>query len=256
MSAPRTDTFTLTATGELRALTGQDVSGFAIFSSGESGVAHDIAHQMLDRDEFELGYQTLGAWLDTHEGNGSEWVHLNWHMGVFELALGYWDGAFERFRAEILPAAIETEEALTDAPAMLWRLRMAAPRHVDLPWQPVRMRALDRLQRPSDPYVELHSVLALAGAGDLDNLDRWLTGRASSEPSRRRRLVARMAVGLRAYAAGDFQHAGWVLGDTVPHLAEVGGSRAQNEMFADIERAAWRQAGAPEAWSRGEVSAA
>jgi hypothetical protein len=234
-------TQTFTSTAEIGALTGRDSSGFEIFSAGATGVAHDIAHQMLDKGEHEAGYQMLGAWLDAHDGQGSEWVHMQWHMGVFELALGYWDAAFARFHAEILPAAVDGEDALTDAPAMLWRLALAAPRSVELPWEAVRRRALESMERPSDPYVELHHLLALAGAGDLDGLDRWLSRRDSDEPSHPRRLVTRMAVALRAYAAGDYARAGWELAETVPDLSEVGGSRAQNELFADIEKDCWRR---------------
>lgn len=237
----RSNTQLVTLTTGIRVVAGRDVSGFEIFSAGEMGAAHDTAHQMLDEGESEMGYQLLGAWLDSHDGAGSEWVHLQWHMGVFELALGHWDSALARFRREILPAAISTEDALTDAPAFLWRLALTAPRPVDLPWEPVRARALDNMQRPSTPYVELHNLMALSGAADLDSLDAWLLKLGSSEPSRRRRLVARMAVGLRAYAAGDYQHAGWVFADVAPHLSDVGGSRAQNELFADIENAAWLQ---------------
>jgi hypothetical protein len=230
-----------TQTGTIGILTGRDASGFEIFSSGAAGVAHDIAHQMLDKGEHELGHQTLGAWLDAHEGAGSEWIHLHWHMGVFEIALGYWHAAYERFRAQILPAALGTEDALTDAPAMLWRLALAAPCAVDLPWEPVRVRAVFSMRRPSDAYVELHHLLAFAGAGDLDSIDRWLARPRSDELPVRRRLVVRMAEALRAYAAGDYRNAGWLLDETVPRLAEVGGSRAQNELFADIEKACWQR---------------
>lgn len=124
---------------------------------------------------------------------------------------------------------------------MLWRLALAAPRSIELPWEPVRRRAIGCMQRSSDPYVELHHLLALAGAGDLDGLDRWLSDRDSGEPSRPRRLLARMAAALHAWAAGDYPRAGWELAETVPHLSEIGGSRAQNELFADIEKDCWRR---------------
>ena len=76
--------------------------------------------------------------------------------------------------------------ALTDAPAMLWRLQLAAPRPVTLAWEPVHATAVHRLTRPSAPYVELHCLLALAGAGDVDGLDRWLHGRRATEDPRSR----------------------------------------------------------------------
>nr|NIM00839.1 hypothetical protein [Acidobacteriota bacterium]NIM63667.1 hypothetical protein [Acidobacteriota bacterium]NIO59270.1 hypothetical protein [Acidobacteriota bacterium]NIQ30282.1 hypothetical protein [Acidobacteriota bacterium]NIQ85225.1 hypothetical protein [Acidobacteriota bacterium] len=144
--------------------TSQDASGYAVFAAGDSGAMHVTAHEMLDSGKFEDGHRQLGAWLHGRTGEGSDWVHLQWHMAVFELALGYWDEAHERFLEHILPAAIHTDEALTDAPAMLWRLSLAAPRPVKLPWEPVSETALRNIDDVSDPYIEVHGLLALAGA--------------------------------------------------------------------------------------------
>jgi hypothetical protein len=220
----------------------RDISGFALFSTGAGGPAHVMAHRMLDRQRYQLGHQLLGAWLKRRTGIGSDWVHLQWHMAVFELALNQWDTAFTRFRREILPTAAASEEVLTDAPALLWRLSLAARTPVKLPWQPLRMTALARMQRPSSPYVELHNLLALAGAGDLVSLDQWLQRQVPVARSRGCALVARMAVALRAYAAEDFELAASVLASAVPYIAEVGGSRAQNQLFAQLAQAAHHRA--------------
>ena len=230
-----------THTGTIGALTGRDVSGFEIFSSGAAGVAHDIAHQMLDQGEHEAGYQMLGAWLESNDGAGSEWVHLQWHQGVFEIALGFWDEAYERCCTWIVPAAVEGDEALTDAPAMLWRLALAAPRAVELPWEAVRARATRSLERSLDPYVELHQLLALAGGGDIAGLDVWLE-RRTGEESPCSELLCELGSALRAFAMGDYATAGWLLTEAAPRVSELGGSRAQNDLFTDIERACWRMA--------------
>ncbi len=222
----------------------RDVSGFVLFSTGAAGSAHVMAHRALDQARCELGYQLLGAWLDGRAGMDSDWVHLQWHMAVFELALNHWNAAFTRFQEEILPTAATTEQALTDAPALLWRLSLAAQGPVELPWQPVRLTALARMRRPSSPYVELHNLLALAGAGDIASLDQWLQGRAPLARSRSEALVARMAVALRAYAAGEFESAATVLTNVVPYIGAIGGSRAQNQLFAQLTQAARRSASA------------
>ena len=222
----------------------RDVSGFALFSAGEAGSAHVMAHRMLDHDRYDLGHQRLGSWLNGRSGAGSNWVHLQWHMAVFELALGYWEAAFARFQEHILPVVATTEDALTDAPALLWRLSLAARVPVELPWEPVRMTALARMRRPSTPYIEVHNLLALAGAGDLTSLDRWLQRQPPAARSRSEVLVGRMAVALRAYTAGDYGQATTVLANVVPYIAEVGGSRAQNQLFKQLEQASRRKAAA------------
>ena len=165
-----------------------DVSGYTIFSSGDAGDAHVMAHRMLDENRIELGHQLLGEWLQKHSGSGSDWIHLHFHMAIFELVMGDWHGAYKRFMNEILPAATASEEALTDAPALLWRLALTFPGDIELPWEALRNTALNRMQRPSDPFVELHNLLALAGARDVASIDEWLKS-TSEGPSGASRTV-------------------------------------------------------------------
>ena len=218
-----------------------DVSGFGVFSQGDAGQAHVMAHRMLDEGRHELGHRLLGTWLDGRDGSGSDWTHLQWHMAVFEIAVGKWEAALKRFETHILPVATQTYDALTDAPAMLWRLQLAAPGPVTLAWEPVHSTALHRLTHPSSPYVELHCLLALAGAADVDGLDRWLHGRRATEDPRAK-LLAQMGVGLRAFAAGDDELSALVLATAVPRVSELGGSHAQNLLFEDIAALSWTQA--------------
>jgi hypothetical protein len=198
-----------------------------------------MAHRMLDENRIVVGHQLLEQWLQNQTGAGSEWIPLQFHMAVFELALDDWNAAYMRFINEILPAAATTEDALTDAPALLWRLALTAPEGVDLPWEVLRRTALSRMQRPSEPFVELHNLLALAGAGDLASIDQWLETRPSNMLSRRERLVEQMAVALRAYAAGSYKFAAFVLQNIVPQLSQVGGSRTQNLLFRQMEEWCW-----------------
>ena len=222
----------------------RDASGFALFSKGAAGAAHVMAHRMLDEDRCVRGHRLLGAWLERHTGTGSDWVHLQWHMAVFELALGHWQAAFARFQCHILPAAITSEDALTDAPALLWRLALAARTPIALPWEPLRARALECMRRVSAPYVTLHHLLVLAGAGDLASLDRWLQTHAPRTDSCNDALVVRVAVALRAYTACEYGQAASGLAHVTPYISEVGGSRGQNELFKQLAQAARRKASA------------
>jgi hypothetical protein len=151
-----------------------DASGYEVFSDGDQGAAHVLAHRMVDTGQYELGRQLLGGWLDGHTGSGSQWVHLQFHMALFELATGHWEAAHRRFLDHVLPTAESSEDALTDAPALLWRLALSASDGTQLEWEPLRQSALKRMRRPSDPFVELHNLLALAGAGDLPSLDTYI----------------------------------------------------------------------------------
>lgn len=230
---------------DLTTLTGavQDISGYTVFSAGDAGAAHVMAHRMLDENRIKLGHQLLGDWLQGRTGSGSDWLHLQFHMAVFELALDDWDAAYTRFMNEILPAAATTEEALTDAPALLWRLALTSPEPVALPWKALQQTALARMQRPSDPFVELHNLLALAGAGDITSIERWLNTRPANRGSKPERLVRQMAVALKAYAARSYLHAASLLQNVVPQLSLAGGSHAQNLLFRQLLESCWHQLG-------------
>jgi len=218
--------------------TSRDTSGFAVFSRGEAGRAHVMAHRMLDEERYELGHRLLGAWLGQHDGSGSRWTHLQWHMCVFEIATGKWDTALHRFETELLPVAASSFDALTDAPSMLWRLTLSAPRFVALDWASVRDTAIRRLTEPCDPYVELHCLLALAGAGDVANLDRWLRRRCAGDPSEVGALT-RFGAGLRAFAAQDYALGAAALAAAASQVSSLGGSFAQNQLFSQIAALSW-----------------
>ncbi len=219
-----------------------DNSGYAIFSEGEIGKLHVMAHRLLDSGEPLRGYQMLKTWLADHSGRGARWVHIQWHMAVFELSLGYWQAALNRFWNYILPAVLTSNDALTDAPALLWRLALGTTKKVCLPWDCVRDRALLSLQGPSTAFVKLHNLLALAGAGDIENLDAWIHDQTTDTSSQDEGLVIRFAGALRSFATGDFATAASDLATLAPKVTRIGGSRAQNEIFFKMRDAARRRA--------------
>ena len=221
----------------------KDASGAPIFCEGASGWAHVEAHRLLDAGRPEEGHRVLGAWLATHEGTGSDGIHLQWHMAVFEIATGRWSSAFRRFARQILPA-VSAGDAHTDAPSLLWRLSLANLGGVEIPWEPVRDAAVEGLRGSSSSYVELHHLLALAGAGDGAAIQRWRSSQSRDRSSLSGHVLTRMAEGLGAFAAQDYSRSAVTLAATAPHVSRLGGSRAQNQLFELIsQEARWRAEG-------------
>jgi hypothetical protein len=165
-------------------------------------------------------------------------------MAVFEVSLGHWQSALARFRRHILPAVVTSHDALTDAPAFLWRLSLEAGKHRGLPWEAVRHRALLSLRQPCSPFVQAHNLLALAGAGDTDNLDRWIDQRTQTSMPGADALVVRIARGLRWYISGRHADAAQELRGIADPFSKVGGGRAQNELFTHLHESAHRKAAA------------
>jgi len=218
----------------------RDISGYQIFDHGTTGAAHALAHRLLDSGQIEMGHHALGEWLDGRSGHGSDWVHLQFHMAIFELALGEWRQACTRFHAEVLPTASTTAEALTDAPALLWRLAMTAPEPVALPWQPLRQMALTNLPDSDKPFVQVHNLLALAGAGDSAGIERWLQTGSGRTGMKQEQLVVRIAHALAALAAGFHQRASSILQSILAQVSLLGGSHAQLGIFGQL--AVWSAA--------------
>lgn len=217
----------------------RDMSGNVIFSAGDAGAAHVMAHRLFDQNRWELGRRWLGRWLEHKSGWGSDWIHLEFHMSLFEIATGRWDAAYARFLEEIAPAAETTELALTDAPALAWKLALEADAPVDLPWESLRSTALRRMKRPADAFVTLHNLLALAGARDVESLRQWLRARPPIAASGAQRVVAQMARALIASINGNYGRAADRLGEALPRLSSLGASHAQNQLFVALE-STWR----------------
>jgi len=215
-----------------------DSIGYPIFSDGKAGAIHVMVHRMLDSGQTSRGHRLLGDWLDNRDGRGSEWVHLQWHMAVLEVSLGRRQRALERFRRHILPAAVTSCDALTDAPAFLWRLSLEAGKHCCLPWEPVRHRALSSLQLPCSTFVHAHNMLALAGAGDTHNLDRWIDQKTQTDTLHADALLIRIARGLRWYISGRYADAAQALHGIAAAFSRGGGSRSQNELFTRLRESA------------------
>jgi len=216
----------------------RDAGGYALYAEGDLGAIHVFAHRMLDDGRIRLGHRVLDRWLAHQSGRGHHWVHVQWHMAVFELALNRWQAALARFQRQIRPYAFATDDALTDAPSLLWRLRLAAPSWIELPWHEAYQAACRCMHRTRDPYVQLHNLLALAGAGDLASIDRWLIDAPSLDGSDAGSLLWSMAHGLREYAAGAYAQAALHFEEAVPRIALIGGSRAQNTLFERLHESA------------------
>ncbi len=214
-----------------------DISGASLFANGAAGSAHVLAHRALDSGNLREGHRTLSEWLRHHDGPHIEAcrrVHLHWHMLVFDLELGRWQDAYDRFARWILPG-VEKGHAEVDAPAALWWLRIRARRDVRLPWEPVRNRALAALHEEPSPHVTLHHLLALAGSKDVESIDAWVRHhrqRPATDP-----ILLRASLALRALGAGEHDEACHRLNELLPELPRLGGSRAQNALLSELREA-------------------
>ncbi len=229
---------------------GVDKSGFRYFAEGDIGQAHAMAHELLDDGRELDGYVQLGEWLRLFEASGapidrasSEWIHLQWHMAVFEIAAGQLIAAYERYRRAILPF-VPAGKALTDAPSLLWRLHVAPEAAATgepwtSEWQCVCDAALERMDLECNAYIAVHHLLAFAGARDVRSLDTWLDAFYARAPCcQKSRFLLQIGWGLRTFANRDYLPATRLLENPSQEVAQFGGSAAQNGIFKQIQQQA------------------
>lgn len=216
---------------------------------GDLDAAHVAAHTLWEREAPSLGRRVLAAWLDGTHGQGDRYVHVQWHLILFEAVRGRHRDAVERFERFILPAVEEGNDALTDAPSALWWIALTSPDPLDLPWLTVRRRALVSLEQANEPWLEVHNLLAVAGAGDVVTLDRWLALHRSPSPSDVEAGVVALATALRALCLGDLETAELLLDSRQFDERILGGSDAQNGLFDRLRKAVRERS--VQSWSGG-----
>lgn len=197
------------------------------------GKAHLLAHRAMNTGTIEKGYRELLDLVGEAESPCSQWLHLQWHLLVFELSLGEKEEACQRFERRLKAPILGSSWVPTDGPSALWRLHLAKA-NIDLPWAELASRLGSAEDERLSDYERLHLLLVLGGAGRTATLKRWLDTVALD--SRGSVLLHRAGRSMLAYAEGDFSRAGLLLHGLCPDVHELGGSSAQNALFPSIAR--------------------
>ncbi len=141
---------------------------------------------------------------------------------------------------------------LHDSISLLWRLELCAV-NVGERWQPFAAIARDRLDRQGLLFHAAHLAMALAGAGEWATAERQLDMLRERAPKDRTGLVGAVLIplveGLHAFAAGDYRCVIERLEPLRSRIVELGGSRAQRDVFHDtLLEACFRAGDAGRAW--------
>jgi tetratricopeptide (TPR) repeat protein len=197
---------------------------------------HALAHALYEQAVFDTGITRLPP--ATHRCTGLNWFqnHLVWHLALMHFAKGEFErasaigrGAFER-----APSSIAGD--LHDSISLLWRLQLVG-QEVGARWEPFVEIARQRLDRQGLLFHAAHLAMALAGGGDWTTAERQLTMLRERAPKDRTGLVGEVLVplveGLQGFAAGDYQRVIDRIEPLRGRIVELGGSRAQRDVFHD-----------------------
>lgn len=201
---------------------------------------HAVAHVMEMQGRFEDG----SAWLRQHqsswaEGNGFA-CHLWWHKSLFRLEALDLQGALRLVDAHLGAEAMQVTLHRVDAAAMLWRLHLldedVAARCSSL------LAGWDLGAGRAGHYAfnDVHAVLAMLGAGELQRAETWVARCAeraldAQDARRSNHQMARevglpLMRGLLAYARGDADGAVDLIYPVRGVARQFGGSHAQRDL--------------------------
>jgi hypothetical protein len=228
---------------------------FACHEAGRLDQSRDLGHQALavhPDDTFAVHSLTHVAYESGQHADGLDLVrtflgatapiafqqrHLQWHLALHLLATGDTAGARSLWATAVAPGAVPVAlGAVEDGASLLWRWHLYDLGGWDLPWSELGALARDIAERPVTPLPAACAAVTLAALGDDGGLARLL-GNADELARSGLPVPAPVLRAVAAAARASFTGAwGDVADALVPvrhRFGEIGGSRAQREVFDD-----------------------
>jgi tetratricopeptide (TPR) repeat protein len=213
--------------------------------------AHVYAHVFYETGDPTGGAAFLADWLPDCDPRAIMHLHISWHLAVFELQLGRFGRAVGAYEAGVSPIKERFgPPTLTEggAVSLLWRAMLAGYPSAALPWGPARDYAARNTAQAGHMRAlwDAYEAAAYAGARDRDGLDALLSRLRAADSGTypaAQPVVAPLAQGLWAYAAGDWASAAGLLKSIAHAMVRLGGSNEQRDTFEDTYAAALVRAG-------------
>ena len=154
-------------------------------------------------------------------------MHLS--RGDYERAMRLSRSVFER-----APSSIPGD--LHDSISLLWRFQLCGIDVSDR-WKPFTDIARERITRLGLLFHVVHVAMALAGGGNWPAAERQVAILRERAPKDRTGLISAVAlplvVGVGAFGAGDYRRAIDLIEPVRGRFVDLGGSRAQRDVFED-----------------------
>jgi len=191
--------------------------------------SHIRGHLFYEVGEREAGLAFLTDWMKDYPRNGLMHCHNSWHLALWSLETGRVADAWRIYNDSLRPGAAWGPQVnvATDCPAFLLRAEMAGEARKPELWRELAEYSTQWFGRPGLSFVDMHTVLAYAMAGDNEKLAAFIDNPRGAAGD----MVPPMARGFKAYAKGDYKTA---VAEIEPLLAtheRLGGSRAQRDLL-------------------------
>ena len=212
-----------------------------------ANAVHGRVHGYYEQGAAQEGEAFVEAWLPGYDRGAVLHAHLAWHQALFALQRGETDRAQAIYRRSIRPAVSQALPMFTmiDCASFLLRAAMAGGDLAEQ-WDEVLSLVEERFSKPGIPFVNTHVAMAFAGVEDHEALKSLEQGVATlldegKQPSGC--VVADLCSGIAAYGEGRYGVAAAVFRRAMPHLARLGGSNAQRDVYIDLAVSASARAG-------------
>jgi tetratricopeptide (TPR) repeat protein len=217
---------------------------------------HAVAHVHEMRGEAADGLRWLELSIPALEGCNNFSNHLAWHMALFELELGRIDAAIERYDRVLGSIPGDDYRDLCNAVSLLVRFECLG-RPMGQRWQELADLAERQLGDGALAFAAVHRLMALVHAGRWE-IARKMINRLNATACRssgdQAKILGRVALPLGeailAHGKGEHGRATDLFLGTLRRIGDLGGSRAQGDVFIQIALDANRKAG------RGDAAAA
>jgi tetratricopeptide (TPR) repeat protein len=202
----------------------------------DAWAVHAFAHAVYEMAAFETGIGRLPAAIHPCQHLGWFRNHLVWHLTLMHLSRGDYARALRLSRSvfERAPSAIAGD--LHDSISLLWRLELCGVDVADR-WRPFTDIARDRLTRLGLLFHVVHVAMALSGGRDLVAAERQVALLRERVPKDRTGLIGPLALpmveGVQAFGRGEYRRTIALMEPLRGRIVELGGSRAQRDVFHD-----------------------
>jgi hypothetical protein len=211
---------------------------------------HALAHVMLTQGRLAEGHAFLQdvspTWTDL---NSFMVTHNWWHQALFALELDRPDDVLGIYDRRVWAEVKEYSQDQINAVSLLARAELAGI-DVGTRWQDVGEHLARRAHDHVLPFLDMQYVYGLARAGRVDAARAWLASieahaleQTGADAVVWQRVCVPASRGLLAHATGDWRTCIEALGHALPRLAEIGGSHAQRDLFAQVHLDAMLKAG-------------
>jgi hypothetical protein len=203
--------------------------------------AHIRGHLFYELGEREAGLAFLADWMKDYPRDGLMHCHNNWHLALWSMETGRHADAWRIYDEALRPGAAWGPQVnvATDCPAFLLRAEMAGQERKPELWRELAEYSTKWFGRPGLSFVDMHTVLAYAMAGD----DEKLAAFSDKPRGAAGDMVPPMARGFAAFARGDWKAAVEEIEPLLATHERLGGSRAQRDLLEYVVTAAKLRAG-------------